>query len=304
MQNIFLHANSSNVNSSDKLNVILSPQLYWVRIFELPLKNTKEVLEVLPSLFEDFIKEENLSYYCIKQDDNRYLSFAYDEKRILEYLKKTNIKLSQISGVYFAQNEFDSLVKQSGESCMKVDNVCLSFINNLLVQIPLMLKTNIDNSIDIQNIPLSKHKIYIDNSSKYLDAKSSYFLSVVFLVIMIVNFIKVVDINIHNNGIIFKQNGIQEKYNMPQSLLQTRSIIKNLTKVQNKQLSVRKLLGYILDAKKRFNLKILDIKYTNNGCEVKFTEVKAKKITNYLQKRYELTSAVVKDSVVKIGIKL
>ena len=176
MRNIFLHSKTKlNIDSKQRVNIILSPQLYWVRIFELPLNSTKEVLEVLPSLFEEFVKDDKLSYYTVKIEDKKFLSFAYDETKILNYIKQANLTLNQIAGVYFAQNEFASFVKNN-QVCMRVDDVCLSFINDLLVQIPLMIKTDINNDLNIQNITLSKHKIYINSSSKYLDRKSAYIL--------------------------------------------------------------------------------------------------------------------------------
>ena len=304
MRNIFLHSKTKlNIDSKQRVNIILSPQLYWVRIFELPLNSTKEVLEVLPSLFEEFVKDDKLSYYTVKIEDKKFLSFAYDEAKILNYIKQANLTLNQIVGVYFAQNEFASFVKNN-QVCMRVDDVCLSFINDLLVQIPLMIKTDINNDLNIQNITLSKHKIYINSSSKYLDRKSAYILFGFLVVVSLFNFTKTIDNMIFNSNIPTQLENLKKQYNMPPTLIQTRSIIASLDKVRKKQQNIREFLSYVLETKKRFGARILNINLKNNKYTIKFTDAKPKKITTYLEKKYNLTSAVVKDNILTLKVEL
>ena len=79
---IFLCSNTK-IETSFKVDIILSPEFYWVRIFDIPVKNITQAKNVLPTLFEDIVDSiSDLSYQVIKLEDNKYLCFAYINKRI------------------------------------------------------------------------------------------------------------------------------------------------------------------------------------------------------------------------------
>jgi len=130
--NLFLHSKSS-FDILSGVNIILSPEFYWVRKFDLPMASTKEVLSALPSLFEEFIDVTDKKFYVKKLEDKRYLCFAYDEQNIISGIKNANLSLSQINSIHFAQIELESIVDTSVQVCMKVSGVCLGFSNNILV---------------------------------------------------------------------------------------------------------------------------------------------------------------------------
>ena len=81
---IFLCADTK-IESSFKVDIILSPEFYWIRIFELPVKNITQAKNVLPTLFEDIVENTSEhSYQVLKLEENKYLCFAYVNKRIYE----------------------------------------------------------------------------------------------------------------------------------------------------------------------------------------------------------------------------
>ena len=105
---VFLSTNTK-ITSTQKVNIILSPELYWVRIFDIPVKNTTHARHVLPTLFEDILSNvSELSYQVVKLEENKYLCFAYVNKTIYEAIKKSGIPLSLVDNIYFAQNECKS----------------------------------------------------------------------------------------------------------------------------------------------------------------------------------------------------
>ena len=303
MANIFLHSKSSFDIQTD-VNVILSPEFYWLRIFELPMSNKKDILSALPSLFEDFIDVDGKKFYAKKLEDKKYLCFAYDELKIIDAIKKANLKLSKVKGIYFAQIEFASIMSNTAQSCLKIDGVCLGFNNSILVQVPIQLQVSNANDIDISFIPLSKDKISVNNSSKYLDAKLGYTLSILFVLFAILNFAKVSISAYHLSDSEAKIEEIKQKYNMPQSSYQTKSIVKKLKRVESRQIRLRKLLAYIFEAKRKNRATLVSLKYNNKLLEIKFKGVKAKTIVDYLEKKYSLKSAVVKDKIVDIKVEI
>ena len=66
--NLFLHSKSS-FDILSGVNIILSPEFYWVRVFELPMTSPKEVHSALPSLFEEFIDIEGKDFYVKKMSE-------------------------------------------------------------------------------------------------------------------------------------------------------------------------------------------------------------------------------------------
>lgn len=234
-------------------------------------------------------------------EDNKFLCFAYDDNKIIDAVKNSGLSSSQIDGVYFGQMEFSDIVKSSGQTCMKVDGVCLSFIDGVMVQIPMVLRSNIDNNIDISTISLSKHKIYLDSSSNIIDAKSSYILSTIFIVFALVTFIKSYDNYNAATKINEKIDSLKQQYNMPPTTIQAKSIIRKLKITAEDQKNIRETIEYILGTKRALGAKIDKIDFKSGKFTVLFKNADARKITNYLEKKYTLNSAVVKNGIVTIG---
>ncbi len=268
------------------------------------MNSKKEVLNVLPSLFEDFVDITNLKFYVKKIEDNKYLCFGYDESKILDILKTVKISLNQIKDIYFGQIELESLVKTTTQTCMKVDSICLSYIDNILVQIPIALSVNIDNDLNIDNIKLSKDKIYINSHSKYIEPKYSYMLSAVFILFSMILLFK----TITNNNIISEiSNNIEvlkEKYTMPRTSIQTKSIIKKLEKTFNQQSNIREAFYYILSFKKQNSIQIIDIKLKSNNIEFKLKDTQIDKIKQFVNKRYKVSLSKQNGDIITIGFKI
>ena len=93
----------------------------------------------------------------IKIENNKYLCFAYINKIILEHFKLSNINLSLINNVYFAQNE-----------CLEfkeffIDNNSFIYTDDqILIKVPNeVLSNKFELKNVINNIKLSSHKIDI-----------------------------------------------------------------------------------------------------------------------------------------------
>jgi len=260
-------------------------------------------MNVCPGLFEEFIDITELKFYVKKISDNKYLSFAYNELKILNAIKNSGISIGQISNIYFGQIELQNMIQTDEQVCMKIDNVCLSFINNILVQIPASLKVEISNNTNIQHLELSKDKIYINSGSKYMDTKTTYLLSLLFILFSLFTFSKVIHNNNTSTVVPKKIEKIKQQLNMPATLVQTKSIISKIKKTVKKQSNIREIFDYLFNVKKSIGGTMIEVDFKNNNFIIKFKDIDAKKLTAYLEKKYSLSSAVVKNGIVTIGLK-
>lgn len=174
-------------DKSEKLNIILSPALYWVKKMPLPVSSVREVKKLLPSIFEDSLPEGHYSYTAYKSGEE-FMLFAYEDKKILALLSKVGIGLANIASVHFAQSEFKEL---SHAFCIN-EKQCMYMKDELLVLAPSAWISN-KEKLNIEDIQLSKHTLtlqqfghIVDNSSLY---KMGAILGVLALVLLIEIFI-------------------------------------------------------------------------------------------------------------------
>jgi len=252
---ILFLSSTSNHNYDGQVNIILSPELYWVRLFNIPVNNIKDALDVIPTFFDDFIDISKYKFYAIKQDNNKYLCFAYNESDIIDLIKQSNLNFNNISKIYFAQNEFNTL------NNFQLANEYFGYQNNILVKYPAnFIDKDLFKTTNLSSLNLSKNSISIYKTSKYLDVKSIYTLSIVFILISILNFSKIININKQISAIDINQIRVQKEYKLLSTTIQTKSIIQKITKIKNKQEKIRKDLEIALRNSKNKHLKVINLK--------------------------------------------
>ncbi len=226
MQNKILFLTStSHCLYTKNIDIVLSPEFYWVRIFNTPINKKKDILRVIPTFFEDFMNIEGYKFYIKKLDTNKYLCFAYNDDIISKAVKNANLTLNQVANIHFAQNEF---VKYD---FFKVDDNYFIYQDNILLKVPkAFVNSNEMPTCNMDDITLSKHKIYINKTNKYIDNKSLYILSTIFLIIAFINFTKINIVNDNVNRILQNQKSIKKQYKMLPTMMQTKSVIKALEK--------------------------------------------------------------------------
>lgn len=289
----------SKVDIKDRVDIILSPEFYWVRIFDIPVKNSSQAAHVLPTLFEDVLETTNeLSYQVLKLEDGKYLCFAYINKKIFEAIKNAGISSSQVNSIYFAQTE-----------CMqfKQFTVCnksyLYTKDNVLVKVPSSLLTqNINLEENLENIKLSSNKVDIKLYNSSLSTKQIYSLLVVMLIVCFVNIFKIFDYSSEISTLEEKIESTKKASKLPSSMIQTNSILDTYKLKQKSQIELREAILYILKDK-RFELKSIQIKKRNFELEYKaINDVDSLK--NYLTKKYELLSFRKVGQTLKVRIKI
>jgi len=272
------------IYENSKVDIILSPEFYWVRIFDIPVKNIVHAKAVLPSLFEDILlKTTELSYQVIKLEENKYLCFAYVNKKIFEAIKNSGINLSLVNGIYFAQNECKDFKQFS------VENKSFLYTDdNILVKVPNeMLSQKVELTNFIENINLSSNKIDIKLYNNLLSSKQIKIILIICFIISLVNFSKYF---IYKNEISKQEEKIQEirtSNNLPISSIQTDSIINSNKTIAQKEINKREALSYILSN----NIDIKTISLDNDVLEINFLNMDKKKVEEYISKKYKIVSS-------------
>lgn len=294
---IFL-CSDTKIETFFKVDIILSPEFYWVRTFDIPVKNISQAKDVVPMLFEDIIDSANeLSYQVLKIEENKYLCFAYINKRIYEAIKDSGINLSLVNSVYFAQNECKDY-KQ-----FNVDGKSFLYTEDgILVKIPNdFLLDKLDLNEYINSINLSSNKVDIKLYNNILSRKQIYFISIVCLLVSFINFIKIYDYKSESYMIEEQINQEKERSNLPSSILQVDAIINKYKTISNAEIQKREALDYILKNNifeinslvLEKDILILNIKNNNR-----------KRDEDYINKKYKVISSQINNSNLDIRIKI
>lgn len=288
----------SKISQTSKVDIILSPEFYWVRIFEIPVKNISQAKLVLPRLFEDLIDEiDNLSYQVIKLEENKYLCFAYINQKIFEAIKQSGINLSLVNAVYFAQNEckdFSQFFIQDKSFLYTNDGILVKVPNGILNQ-------SIDLEKVINNINLSSNKVSIKLYSNFLTPKQIKVALFFFLVIFILNFSKYFSYSKEILNIEEKIENLKKVNNLPNSMIQLDSIISLNKKVSQKEIEKREAIYYILSNK---DFEIKNIQLQNSVLSVDFLNIDKEKINQYISNKYKIISSTSQNLILNIKVQL
>ena len=294
---VFLCSNTKLYETS-KVDIILSPEFYWVRIFDIPVKNIVQAKAVLPTLFEDILlKVGELSFQVIKLENNKYLCFAYINKKIFEAVKNSGINLSLVNGIYFAQNECKEFRQFSVE-----DKSFLYTNDEILVKVPReVLSQKVELNEFIQNINLSSNKIDVKFYNNFLNSKQIITILVICSIITILNFAKYF---VYSNEITKEEEKIQKirtSNNLPNSTLQTDSIINANKKIAQKEINKREVMVYLLSNSK---LQIKNIYLDNDVLEVNLLNMDKKNIEEYILKKYKIISSSIEGLNLNVKVQL
>lgn len=288
---IFLDSDSPSFETSEQVNIILSPSLYWVKKVSLPVKYLRDAKALLPSLFEDILPEGNYSYSVYKSDGVFYI-FAYEDKFILDTLHNKGISTAQVHGVYFAQREFFDI-----KYAVEIDErQCLYKKDDILLLVPSSWIESSEN-LDLEHTVLSKNSIVLKQFSHLVNEKSLYALmsvAVIFLILIASQYFitleKISKVESSKEAL-FKNAGLQA------TMFQNRSILKEYQQTDKKQKKLRRELVTILNTPLANGAKIVDLSLKGKIIKVAYKPITSgmkNNIVNYFKsKNIKVTSKLV-----------
>jgi hypothetical protein len=261
---IFLDSNSLSFQTNKRVNIILSPSLYWVQKVSLPVKYLRDVKALLPSLFEDILPEGNYSYSAYKSGEEFYI-FAYEDRLILDKLHTKSITTAQINNVYFAQRELFDIegAKQINpmQSLYKKDDILLLIPSSW---------TKLGEQLDLKRLILSKESIVLKQFSHIVNEKSLYTLvgvAVIFLILMASEYFITLE---KISKVEVLQDEVFAKAGLKATMFQNNAMLKEYDKIDKRQTKLRSKLVKILNIPVKNDTKILDLSLKGNIIKVSY----------------------------------
>ncbi|MCW8838394.1 MAG: hypothetical protein OQJ77_05295 [Thiovulaceae bacterium] len=258
---IFLDPHSSiAVANDEKIDLILSPSLYWVQKVKLPVKYIREVKKLLPSLFEDILPDGNYSYSVYKDEnaDGSYFIFAYEDKRIIDLASSFGINSSNISSVRFAQSVLSTL-----EGAVKINETQSIYVKEGVVTLVPCCWIEESGDIDLDSIKPSRHTITLAQFGHIVDNSSLYKIAAVLVSFSILFFAEYFITKQKIASLEEEKSALFTKYDLKPTMFQNKALLKKYKDIHKNQTNLRQELSSKL---KQNNIKL--ITYKNNSLKV------------------------------------
>ncbi len=298
----FLHKNAKP-QTEGVFEVILSPQYYWVKKVSLPVKRVGEAKKLAESVFEGSLPEGNYSYEVIASDDGEFILIAYDRDSITEELEKVFTQNAKVQGVRFAQYE----CKDLDECCSIDDDTSLVNLNGLLVQIP---RNCTDPKLKVQEyirtIKPSSHKVKLGTLDvEVMDKRTFVYLAAAVTLFAGAFLLEYVDYKKETGKLEETKQTLVQKYNLPATTMQLKSIQNRLTKLFHTQKKMRDILYAIskLPLLKDEYISNLDIDTKTATVEFSLKDAnRAAVLKGVLSKRFKVLESREDDQKLKVKI--
>jgi len=301
---LFLDKQTHYDGADERLRIILSPAYYWFKDEALPVKYVSQAQSLAASQFDSTVPEGNYKYAVIKKDD-RFWLFAYDEIRIAETLKALGIKPAQVEAFYFAQNEFQHL-----ERPVEITD------NRVLVQnegvVSVMPRTYVDATQTLESVldqlKLSKHKVSLNLfQNSVLDEKWIYRFSVMSIIFIVLYLTSYLLLKSDLKELRTEQYTLTQKYQLPETSFQLKSLMRSLTSKEDRQLALRQQLKKLFSLPLASGDYVKKFEFNAKGAlyEIVLSDIgHAQSIKQWLQKEFTIKSAKVVDQTFYIGVSL
>jgi hypothetical protein len=217
-------------------NVILSPELYWVKRVKLPVKKVSAAKKLAESIFEGTLPSGDYAYEVSKSGEE-FVIVAYEKDGVSKLLKDKFTKDAKISSVYFAQHEFGELTE-----CCGIDrDSSLINLNGLIMQVPrVCTQSKQEIGAFLKDKKLSNHKVSLGSfENSVISKKEFYLLSAGIAILALSNIIEWVNYNSAVSLLDTQRSEIISKYNLPPTSMQIKSIKSSLSKTFTTQKKIR-----------------------------------------------------------------
>ena len=246
-----------SLQKGTKLDIILSPSLYWVKKISLPVKSVREAQKLLPSLFEDSLPEGNYSYMAYKKEDD-FIIFAYEDKKILELLSSKGIALANIHGVYFAQSEFES-----AESAYRINQTQSIYVKDGVVVLVPSAWVKEPKELNFNELELSKHRVKLQQFGHIVDTKSLYTIAGVLGILALILVVEIALASSKCDAVLDAKDALFSKYKLQPTMFQNRATYAKYSGIHARQTHLREYISDFLHMKLKKTQRVESIEVKN-----------------------------------------
>jgi len=285
----------------EKLSIILSPSLYWVKKIALPVKSVREVKKLLASVFEDSLPEGHYSYTAYKSGD-KFLVFAYEDKKILALLNAKGINIVDIKSIHFAQNEFTTL-----EGAIKINATQSMYLKDEVLVLAPSAWISKSKSLDLGTLELSKRTIKLQQFGHIVDNKSLYKIGAILVILALILIVEIFVASSKRDTIGELQDEVFSKHKLQSTMFQNRSTKSKYKNIYKTQTKLREYISYFLTMKLKKMQKITLIEYKNRVLYITLSGVSkghARSITSQLDTKGVKYKVSYSDESMKVEMKI
>ncbi len=220
-------------------DVILAPQFYWVKKVSLPVKSLSEAKKLAESVYDGSLPEGSYSFEVSKKDDE-FIIIAYDKEEISNLLSRYFTQNAKVNAIYFSQYEFSNL-----DACCTIDaHSSLVNIDGLLMQVPRNCtepKLVIEDLL--KNKKLSKTKVKLGSlDHEVMDKRTFAVLAASVVAILSAFVLEYINYKKDISSLEEARLALVQKYDLPPTSMQLKSIKSSLEKTFKKQKGLRERL--------------------------------------------------------------
>ena len=208
----------------EDVNVILSPQYYWIKKIEIPIQSLKEAKKVAYSILK--LNEKEFYFDAIQIDEEFYA---------IAIRKDLDVKIDKkyIKSLRITQCEFRDV------ECLNLpNNFSLQKVDGLFFCFPSHKEDCICVGNLLEKLQLSNYTFNIFETIN-LSKKDLYFIFISFALFIFIFIGKFISYSIVNNDLSNKYNNLK-KYNLPMTSFQLDSMIDNYKQKIEYQQRLRK----------------------------------------------------------------
>jgi len=275
---IFLDPDSPTIAVDEKVNIILSPSLYWVKKLSLPVKYARDAKKLLPSIFEDTLPEGNYSYSVYKQDDN-FFAFAYDDKVIIDTLNKKGLTVSNIASVYFAQSELFFL-----KDTFKINDIQSIYVKDGIVILLPSGWVKESGKLDLDELKLSKNSITLTQFGHIVDKSSFYKISAVLIALILLVSTELFITRTKVNELIKLKEELFTKSKLQATMFQNEAELKQYKKIDLRQNKIRDCVTLLLSLRLKSSESLVTMKLKEKSFVADFKALSKESIVEISKK--------------------
>ena len=282
---LFLDPNSAHHYSmadGERVNIILSPSLYWVKKISLPVKYARDAKKLLASLFEDTLPEGNYSYSVYKKEEEFFI-FAYEDKVILDAMSKAGVSLSNVASVHFAQSEMQGI-----EGAVKINEAQSIYVKDDIVVLVPCCWIEESGDLDMSEITLSKHKVVLQQYAHIVENSSLYKIGAVLVVLSLLVFGEYLITLQKTSEVTQLKDELFAKHKLKPTMLQNKSMLKKYKTIHEKQTKLREYTSYLLSLRLQGNEKLAKLSLKDKTLDAEFSgasEVTLSRIQNIMKSK-------------------
>jgi len=276
---IILYTKDFNEKIKEKVDIILSPEFYWIKKIDFKIKNLKEAKKISKNLFK--LPNEEYYFDAFKINDNFF---------VIAIKKNLDIKIEKkyINSIRLAQIELYDY------ECIKVRNCIMKKIDDILFCLPLKNLNEKCVSIEeiLDKIKLSKHTFNIFNIIN-IDKEILFYIFASLLIFNVTFLMEAINYKYELNKIEKERQILSEKYNLPINNYQLNAILNDLEQEEKRIIKIKKILEYLS------KLPIKNFKKINFDSKI-FTIVieSNKKLDKYFKKFKIIDSKIINNKYI------